>query len=133
MAATIIKNGLDVQIIQTKFTFLAKTLNPFQKNIMNSIRKRYNFNRKEQIKPMSGWVHGFDLALLFLHSMNSIESKTKANLKKELESLRKPVQGLIKIYKNPFQAYSPSNINAHEALLPEDYIMRRFDIDGNLR
>jgi branched-chain amino acid transport system substrate-binding protein len=133
MAKTINKNGLDVKIIQTKFTFLNKSLNEFQKNIKDSIMKKYNFKQKEEINPMSGWVHGFDLALIVLNSISRLEKVTQATLKKEIENLSKPIQGLIKNYKKPFKKFSSKDKNAHEALLASDYILRNFDSEGNLR
>jgi branched-chain amino acid transport system substrate-binding protein len=137
MSKVVKKNKLDVQIIQTRFSFLNKKLSKFQQEIKKLILTKFALSGVKDIKPMSGWVHSFDLTSIVLNSLARVDTsqnikQTKALLKAELENLKSPIQGLIKNYKNPFQRYTKKNINAHEALKSKDYIMRSFDSEGNL-
>ena len=50
-----------------------------------------------------------------------------------LESISKPIQGLVKLYKEPFKPYQVSSFNAHEALGIDDLAMGWFDENGVIR
>jgi branched-chain amino acid transport system substrate-binding protein len=138
MAEVINSNKLDVRIVQTKFSFLNLKLNEYQKNVLNFIQKKYNLLDVREIRPMTGWVHSFDLTTILLKSLGSIAGKINNKnvedaLKAELENLHSPVIGLIKTYRKPFTKYNLDTPNAHEALGRGDYILRKYDLEGNLR
>jgi branched-chain amino acid transport system substrate-binding protein len=137
MAKIIFNNKLNVSIIQTKFTFLNKTLTSFQSKIQKIIFNKYGFKSSSEIRPMSGWVHGFDLTLIMLNAFSQIDSKgsiveLRQRLKLELENMKITTTGLIKNYKKPFTKYIKTRKNAHEALTKSDYILKKYDVNGNL-
>lgn len=138
MAKVIKTSKLKVKIIQTKFSFLNKNLNAYQKSVKNKIFKKFNYKKVEQIAPMSGWVHSIDLTSILFEALKTINlkqdiSSIRNELKIKMENLNNPVEGLLKTYKKPFSKYSKNKKNSHEALRASDYIMYVFDDNGNLR
>jgi branched-chain amino acid transport system substrate-binding protein len=134
MAKVINDNNLDVSIIQTKFSFLQKNMNKFQEKVKSKILKKYNFKSDKEIQPMSGWVHAFDLTNIMLSALVKENGKgpISKRVKDHLENNQMATVGLIKKYTRPFTKFTKNNPNAHEALSQSDYIMRKYDKDGNL-
>ncbi|WP_068241208.1 ABC transporter substrate-binding protein [Tritonibacter horizontis] len=90
----------------------------------------------------TGFVHGYDLTRILIAAADqaattpawqgSIVDKRRA-LKSALESLSRPVTGILKTYQTPFSAYDPQTApNAHEALGLADLCLARFDANGRL-
>jgi branched-chain amino acid transport system substrate-binding protein len=137
IAKVIKDNKLDVSIIQTKFSFSNKKLSDFHKRVKENIKKKYNYSQDQEIRPVSGWVHSYDLTLLFLKSFQGLDTSVdithiRQSIKENLESFKIPTQGLIKKYIKPFSKYSKENENAHEALDKNDYTMRKYNDSGDL-
>ena len=135
MAGLIHANNLKVKVIQTKFSFLNETKNDFQRSVEKHILNMFQFKSSQQISPMSGWVHGFDLATLLINAIHGekLTLNPKSNMqliKNKLEKMNKNINGLVKDYNMPFSNKTP---NGHEALSSMDYIMRSFDQNGNLK
>lgn len=129
-------NQLKLKVIQTNFSFMDKNLNPYQKDVLGFILKKYNLKGPEEMSPMTGYVHGFDLMGLFLAAYKDVDKKMsirrqRFEVKNKLENLSK-VEGLIKNYKKPFSKYKKSNPNAHEALSDKDYDLRKISKEGYL-
>jgi branched-chain amino acid transport system substrate-binding protein len=138
MAEIINTNKLDVQVVQTNFSFFKKNLNPFQEKVKKYIFKKYNLNNVNQISPMSGWVHSFDLTLIFLSTLDSIDLTgdiltVRKRIKDFFESESVNTVGLIKNYKRAFKKPSVNIVNAHEALSSKEYRMRRFVKGGSIK
>jgi len=51
----------------------------------------------------------------------------RRNVKKSLENLDHPVQGLIKSYIHPFSPFDSGHPDAHEALTIDDFMMGKYD------
>mgnify|MGYP000730934802 CR=1 FL=1 len=73
-----------------------------------------------------------DLGRIVLNAMSEIQLgddmvKNRRLLRDKLESMDKPVQGLIKKYQKPFTAFSPDEPDAHEALGLSDLCMASFN------
>ncbi|MFT6631299.1 MAG: branched-chain amino acid transport system substrate-binding protein [Bacteriovoracaceae bacterium] len=137
IAKVINDNKLDVSIIQTNFSFSNKKQSMFHKRVKENIKKKYNYTLDQEIRPVSGWVHSYDLTLLFLKSFQGLDSSGEIThirqlLKDNLENLKNPTQGLIKKYLKPFSKYSKENKNAHEALDKNDYTMKKYSDSGDL-
>jgi len=134
MAKVINENNLDVSIIQTKFSFLQKNMNKFQKFVKKQIINKYQLKNENQIQPMSGWVHAFDLTNIMLNALLKENGKSSISkrIKESLDSGSTVSEGLIKKYTKPFSKYSKNNPNAHEALNQSDYVMRKYDSGGSL-
>jgi len=123
---------LDLQFIQTDFTFLKENLSKFELSVFN-LAKKHNaeINNKFDIKAQTGFVHSYDLTKILIAAINQAgltgnKSVDKLAIHKALTNLSLPVKGLLKNYEHPFSNYSPSNPNAHEALSLSDYTMGYF-------
>ena len=137
MSSIITKNNLNVKILQTNFTFIDNKISKFQRKVKKFILDELDYKNVGDLKPMSGWVHSFDLSLIFLNALEKSlkieKGNLKDNLKKEIENPNLIVRGLIKKYSHPFKKYSITNKNAHEALTKNDYILRKFIGNGSLK
>jgi branched-chain amino acid transport system substrate-binding protein len=138
MANIINSAKLNVKIIQTNFSFLQQKMNPFQLKIKNEIIVKNSFKSEYEIRPMSGWVHSFDLSSIFLNALSVVDLKAdiltiRKELKKTLNNMPKKTMGLIRGYKAPFSENNKVEKNNHEALGAKDYIMLKYDRRGNLR
>ncbi|MGG4776181.1 ABC transporter substrate-binding protein [Paenalcaligenes sp. Me52] len=70
-------------------------------------------------------LHGYDSVLLMAAAMEQAGSTDGPAVRQALESLQKPVQGLLKVYETPFSTTD------HEALKAEDLVWIRWK-DGSL-
>ncbi|PKH02990.1 hypothetical protein CXF72_08645 [Psychromonas sp. MB-3u-54] len=124
-----IRKNLDIEFIQTSFSFLNPMLNPFQRSVLkNAIHHFPEFNSVYDIQVQSGFVHAYDLTKLLIAAIeqsgltgNVIEDRQA--IKDALENLQKPVVGLIKTYQKPYSKYTIKTPDAHEALGSSDYTM----------
>lgn len=99
-------------------------------------------NSLAEIGAITGFVHGYDLTRLLIEAVKqasdtndwngSIEGRRLA-VKKALENLETPVDGILKRYDRPFRVQSPQDRDAHEALGLNDLCMARFRSDGFLQ
>lgn len=135
----VVKN-LDLKFIQTKFSFLSEGETAVAKKAFLAAQKLYPeaVSKKEDIKAPTGFIHAYDLMLLLNEAAQSISwsgdlQQDRLALKMALENISKPVQGLVKLYKEPFKPYQVSSPNAHEALGIDDLVMGRFDENGVIR
>ena len=135
----VVKN-LDLKFIQTKFSFLSEGETAVTEKAFSSAQKLFpeTIKKKEDIKAPTGFIHAYDLMLLLSEAAQSISwsgdlRQDRLALKMALESISKPVQGLVKLYKEPFKPYQVSSPNAHEALGIDDLAMGRFDENGVIR
>ena len=135
----VVKN-LDLKFIQTKFSFLSEGETAVAKKAFLAAQKLYPevVSKKEDIKAPTGFIHAYDLMLLLNEAAQSISwsgdlQQDRLALKMALENISNPVQGLVKLYKEPFKPYQVSSPNAHEALGIDDLVMGRFDENGVIR
>lgn len=94
-----------------------------------------------EVPAQTGFVHGYDLARVFIAATrqametdawnDGIESKRRA-IREALESLALPVEGILNTYNPPFESYSDDDIDAHEALGLNDLCLAKFRADGLL-
>ncbi|WP_420005496.1 ABC transporter substrate-binding protein [Arenibacterium sp. LLYu02] len=105
-------------------------------------RAQPNSPQLSAVAAPTGFVHGYDLTRLLIAAakqaattsawQGDIASKRRA-IKTALETLRTPVDGILKTYSAPFSAYTPNRPNAHEALGPSDLCLARFSKEGVLK
>lgn len=132
-----IRKNVDLQFLQTKFSFVNFVLSPYHKSVLNKAQKLYpSIKIAEDIQAPTGFVHSFDLMNILITAMeknllqgDDIE-KIRDNIRNKLEHLHKPVKGLIKIYKRPFSPFSEKNYDGHEALSKDDFVMARYRDDN---
>ncbi|WP_022941936.1 ABC transporter substrate-binding protein [Psychromonas hadalis] len=124
-----IRKKLDIEFIQTSFSFLNPALTPFQQKVLeNAIDTFPELNDAYDIQAQSGFIHGYDLTKLLIAAIkqsgltgDAVDDRQA--IKRALENLKKPVQGLIKTYQQPFSNYNIDTPDAHEALDSSDYTM----------
>lgn len=123
------RESLNIEFIQTSFSFLNPDLTTLQTQVLNQVIAIFpEINNAYDIQAQTGFIHAYDLTKIFIEAV--IQSGLTGNaindrktIKRALEDLTKPVEGLIKTYKKPFSKYSDSNVDAHEALGSGDYKM----------
>ncbi|WP_019025778.1 ABC transporter substrate-binding protein [Colwellia piezophila] len=132
------REQLDLQFIQTKFSFLNESLTPFATSVLiQAIKSNKSIASKHDIKAQTGFVHSYDLTKLLIAAINQAgltgnKAIDKKAIHKALENLKHPVMGLVKEYNQPFSPYSTSRLDAHEALDTKDYAMGFYDSNGEV-
>ena len=132
------REHLDLQFIQTNFSFLADKQVSFAEQVLEqAIKSNAEINDKHDIKAATGFIHAYDLTKLTIAAINQVVlSGNKAQdallIHQALEHLKTPVQGLLKVYKKPFSSYNKQNPNAHEALNQGDYSLGKYNINNEV-
>ncbi len=126
------RSKFSLSFIQTSFSFLGE-LNSFQQQVLNNAIKFFpnSINQAIDIKAPTGFIHAYDLSQIMIAALkqkplNGNIKNLRKQLREELENIKTPVQGLIKVYTQPFSEYSSQNTDAHEALNESDFVMARF-------
>ncbi len=133
-----IRKKLDLQFIQTRFSFITQPQSLLaQKVLSHAITMYPEIKTAKDIKAPTGFIHAYDLTKLLIAAIKQTgltgdKVYDKKAIKRALEQLDLPVQGLIKHYKTPFSAYTLDNINAHEALNESDYAMGYYQADNSV-
>ncbi len=128
-----VRDSVNLEFIQSCFNFYKAELSPFQARVLQNARQRFPTQiHDDYIQAPAGFVHGYDLAKVFIQAADQVDfnadiSSIRTALKGALESLHTPVQGLLKVYQQPFQPYSSANKDAHEALASDDICMAKYD------
>jgi len=123
------RKKVDIQFIQTNFSFLNDKLSPFAQKVLNlAIDTNNEISSAKDISAPTGFVHGYDLTKIVIAAikqitLTGIRKQDKAAIHFALEHLQQPVQGLLKTYQQPFAEYTKEKKNAHEALGVYDYSM----------
>lgn len=123
-------NSLDLKFIQTSFLFTNKNMTPYQKNTWDILTANSNKVEKlEDLKAPLGFIHAYDMTKILIEALKQLDTTLTINdqrvqLQKIMENNLPTVNGLIKVYNNPF---SSSN---HEALYREDFKMGKYSKTG---
>jgi len=131
------RDKMDLKFIQTDFSFLSSDLSEQALQVFARTQALFpeEIYKLDDIKAPAGFIHGYDLTRLLLVAMEKVDmtlsvKQIRQAIKHQLELFDTPVRGLIRDYKRPFSEYTPNNLNAHEALDPENYAMGYFDSHG---
>lgn len=130
---------IDIQFIQTSFSFLSERQTPFAQNVFRQASELFpEISRKEDIKAPCGFIHAYDLTRILISAINQIElvsdmKENRNNIRVALEGLDQPVEGLIKTYIKPFGEYNEQAESAHEALDISNYSMAIYTKSGGIR
>ncbi|CCQ74198.1 ABC transporter substrate-binding protein [Magnetospira sp. QH-2] len=132
-------NSLDMEFIQSRFSFLWQPNIAHAGDVLNVTRQMFPelIAKAEDIRPPAAFIHAHDLTMLLIAAAKQAKltgdlATDRQNLREALLDLRKPVRGLIKTYEKPFSPWSPENSDGHEALGREDYVMARYDEQGRI-
>ena len=132
------RKKLDLQFIQTKFSFITQTQSLIAKKVLSQAITLYpEINTAKDIKASTGFVHAYDLTKLLIAAIKQSgltgdKHHDASLIKRAFENLKDPVQGLIKKYQTPYSPYTVGNKNAHEALNNADYAMGYYQDDNSV-
>ena len=132
-------NRLDLQFIQTRFSFLHSPLTEFEQQVLsNAIKMNPEITKASDIQAQTGFAHAYDLSRLLIAAIHQAgltgqKQQDLAKIHYALEHLDRPTQGLLKTYLRPFKPYSVNAPDAHEALSEKDYAMGSFTDKGQIR
>lgn len=133
------RKQLDLQFIQTKFSFITQPQSLFGRKVFSQAKAMYpEIETAKNIKAQTGFVHAYDLTKLLISAIKQSgltgdKQRDISAIKLALEHLKEPVQGLIKNYKMPYSPYTVNNSNAHEALSEADYVMGYYQADNSVK
>lgn len=126
------REKIDLQFIQTNFSFINDNLSVTAKNVLAlAVKSNSTIKHPTDIKAQTGFIHAYDLTKIVIAAIKQVKltgdrNQDKSLIHHALEHLVQPVTGLLKTYKGPFTPYSKSQFNAHEALTIEDYAMGKY-------
>jgi len=133
-----IMTKIDLEFIQTSFSFINND-SDFGKTVFKKAAELFpdKIKHRRDIKAPTGFIHSYDLTRLLIAAIEQIDfskdmKKNRVEIKKALENLRSPVQGLIKSYNKPFSPYTKGTPDAHEALSTDDFVMGRYGQNGEI-
>ncbi|ALO42002.1 ABC transporter substrate-binding protein [Pseudoalteromonas phenolica] len=130
-----LSEGIDLNFIQSCFSFddlpHSETVKKAIKSAKALFKEEFDI---ESLQAPAGFVHGYDLGLLFVQALSQIKPnksaiKTRENLRRAFENLSLPVEGLVKVYTRPFSA---EGADGHEALGLEDLCMAEYKANGSI-
>ena len=127
------REKIDLQFIQTSFSFLNDNISTLAENVLAlGIKSNEGLSDKSDFKAQTGFVHAYDLTKIVIAAIRQIKltgdkNQDKILLHYALEHLIQPIPGLLKTYHRPFTPFSKQKLNAHEALTIDDYSMGRYN------
>ena len=131
---------LDLEFIQSRFSFIDHGEHPIAERVLQRARDLFPdaIETARDIHAPAGFIHAYDLTRLLDAAVNQAGLTgdivhDRAQVRRALESLQQPVQGLVKVYNKPFSVYSPDSArDAHEALGPKDWALGRYGDRGEI-
>lgn len=132
------RQNLDLEFIQTQFSFLDMGDAAFPNQVFNEASKLFpEIRNPEDIKAPTGFIHAYDLTRILIAAAEQagLEGgvpEARVRVRDALESLATPVQGLIRTYDRPFRPYDIADPDAHEALGEGDLTFGRYGADNEI-
>jgi branched-chain amino acid transport system substrate-binding protein len=68
-------------------------------------------------------AQGYDAVLIFAAAVEQAQSTDTHRIKEALEDLKKPVRGVIAVWRHPFSRWNPADETTHEAFREEQTVM----------
>ncbi|ABK42719.1 amino acid/amide ABC transporter substrate-binding protein, HAAT family [Magnetococcus marinus MC-1] len=131
---------LDLEYVQTRFSFLNGMLSEHAKQVLARAMRLFPdaIKTPQHIRPPAGFKHAYDLTRILLAAADQVQlsgdvKQDRLLLHHALEHLQTPVQGLIKTYHMPFSPPKSDTSDDHEALHIHDFTMATFDVLGNVQ
>ncbi|WP_440056783.1 ABC transporter substrate-binding protein (plasmid) [Pseudoalteromonas sp. T1lg65] len=135
----LLASDVEFSFIQSCFSFQNEPRHQLAQSVFQRAASLYpnEIAKLGYIKSAVGFIHGYDLAKLFLAASSKIDfEQSKINranaLRQALEQIETPVRGLVKTYRLPFTVWSSANESAHEALTSDDLCMGRYSQGGKI-
>jgi len=126
------REAIDLQFIQTKFSFVSSPQSAHSRQVFSQLATQTDIKTPADLAAPTGFIHAYDLTKLLIAAINQAtltgdRDKDRHAIRDALEHLKQPVSGLIKRYHKPFSPYKVQTPDAHEALNPDDYMMGYYD------
>jgi branched-chain amino acid transport system substrate-binding protein len=128
-----VKEVISFHFIQSCYSLSSSDQPSFNRSVIQRAKKLFPeyFISPEKVKAPAGFIHAYDLGRLAISALQQIEltgdiEQDRLLFVQALESLQKPVQGLIKNYNKPFTTWNENKHDAHEALRLENFCMASF-------
>jgi branched-chain amino acid transport system substrate-binding protein len=128
-----VKDDISFHFIQSCYSLSSSDQSSFNHSVITRAKKLFPeyFISPDKVKAPAGFIHAYDLGRLAISALQQIEltgdiEQDRTLFLQALESLQKPVQGLIKNYNKPFTTWNENNQDAHEALRLENFCMASF-------
>lgn len=128
-------DGIELNFIQTCFSFDDLPRSKAATKAINAATKLFkNDFDIETLQAPAGFIHGYDLGLIFAQAISQIKistsiTQTREDLRSALENIDTPIEGLLKVYSRPF---SNKGQDAHEALGLADLCMAKYKDNGSI-
>ncbi|ODS23398.1 hypothetical protein AB835_08920 [Candidatus Endobugula sertula] len=133
------RRQLDLKFLQTRFSFVSSTPTPLSTKVLSHSQQLFpnTIKTAADIKAPTGFIHAYDLTRLFIVAVTNSGlsddiKHDRQTLRSALENIDQPIEGLIKTYQKPFSTFSNINIDAHEALSADDFVMAYFNEENNI-
>lgn len=130
---------IDLSFIQSCFSFNQEPLSIKGREVLQRAQNIFSDDIKtpQDIRSPVGFIHAYDLTRLLLAALQNVVlvddmAENRTGIRVALESIKQPVEGLVKVYKQPFGVYSESNKDAHEALGGQDYCMAYYNDNDDI-
>jgi len=134
VVAAQIRKEIELSFLQTRFSFLSDSIHPLGRKVVNQAVSLFGdeIQSPGDIKAPTGFIHAYDLTKIMIAAIQQAGLTKniladRRNVKKSLENLDHPVQGLIKSYIHPFSPFDSGHPDAHEALTIDDFMMGKYD------
>lgn len=138
-----VRASLQIEVLQTCGLRVEQTGNATLSRALKAASTAATpFQSLSDVPSSTGFVHGYDLTKLFLAAVEQARrsldwqdapiEQRRDLIRRALENLPGPVNGILKSYTHPFDAYSAKNQDAHEALRLPDLCMASFSETGRL-
>lgn len=134
-----LRENLDLYFVQTCFSFVSSTSTPTSANALKRAMALFpdDIRSAKDMRAPAGFIHAYDLGLILRAALREVTLKGRAGSHREelrsvLQSLRQPIQGLVRTYDPPFRPYHPDRPDAHEALGLDDLCMATYGPDDEI-
>jgi len=133
------RKKISLYFIQSCFSFLKNPLSLKGQSVFENAQHQFpeEIATPKDIRSPVGFVHGYDITQLLLEALRDVNLDANAasrrnDVRLALENIKRPVVGLVKEYSSPYRKFSPSDLDAHEALSVNDYCMAYYNGDNDI-
>ncbi|OUR62975.1 hypothetical protein A9Q74_01810 [Colwellia sp. 39_35_sub15_T18] len=128
------RKKLNLHFIQSCFSFTNAEQSPLAQQVFEQLVSYSNglITEPKDLKSAVGFIHAYDLTKLLIQAIKQTDLsgdiiKDREAIRRALENIKVPIEGLVKTYHKPFSAFdSEKNTNGHEALQSDSYCMGKY-------
>ena len=129
------RKTVQLHFIQSCFSFLSSPQSTISKRAEQQYSTLSIDGLPKSIMDLSaptGFIHAYDLTQILIHAIKQSQlsddmAENRRSVKRALENITSPVEGLIKTYHTPFKPYTEVGSAQHEALSIDDFCMGHYN------